>query len=135
MAEIKIKCDSCRGTGKAAKNKQLGGFPGCFWCKGKGYTTQEVDEDAYYAWELKQMSKSQLALTDHDKYRWQCSVEGCLRYTVIRDYGIAPWYHTRWGWLDLSVHVMLCHPHGKQENAGQALQYKYGAGDKHLCVF
>lgn len=60
------------------------------------------DDEAAARAELQAMTRDQLSLVDHDVYYWPCCIEGCNNKTLIRDYGLAPLYWTRWGWYNLN---------------------------------
>lgn len=135
MPIIKEKCPNCRGTGKVRNIAKHTGNSVCFLCEGSGKLTLTVSEEELAAWELQHMTKEQLALVDHDKYYWQCCIDGCERHTLIRDYGIEPIYYTRWGWLDLSMTVMRCAKHAKEEDKLKLNPpRKQGCGIKHLVA-
>lgn len=74
--------------------------------------------------ELMSMSKEQLALVDHDVLRWVCQGVDCAGYTKIKDYGISPWYWTRWGWLNLEHHYLHCARCWKAEKRGVDVPHK-----------
>jgi hypothetical protein len=133
MIEVKIVCIECKGKKYHTNNDKKTGRTACFSCLGKGWLLHSMDEDEAAKLELMQMPKDKLALVDHDKYKWQCYVEGCTKFTAVKDYGIAPHYFTRWGWKDLSVTVMRCYKHAQAEDErAELLLHKPGNGENHL---
>lgn len=67
-------------------------------------------------------------------YRWYCGVEGCQRYTRVKEFGLPPYffwpvkqYHNekkklwRGGWIEGTAHAFLCGDHWKPVNDGRII--------------
>ena len=76
--------------------------------------------------ELLAMSPNELAKVDHDGIRWTCCVEGCERYTYVRDYGVAPYYYWRKKFQKFDNHRFYCGKHWQYfKRVPNKLVYKY----------
>lgn len=64
---------------------------------------------------IRKLPKAQLDLIDHDIYKWQCCAEGCTGFTRVRDYGEAPFYYHRKGWMHLNRMRWCCSKHWAME--------------------
>jgi len=89
-----------------------------------------MNEDEKYIFDL---PAEKLEFVPHDVLKWQCSAEGCNRYTRIKDFGISPYYRDKSKWTDLSCTILLCSKHWPiYKKSPNLIVYKQGSGIDHL---
>lgn len=97
------------------------------------FTSNDEEQEAIQA--LKSMSKDALSLVDHDVLKWVCQGLDCQGYTKIKDFGVSPWYYTRWGWLNLEKHYLHCSRCWRAEKAGIDVPHKETSPIENLIKF
>lgn len=86
------------------------------------------------------LSKEELNAAEAPKVKWHCCVEGCNRYSRVKDFGVLPKVWWKNHWVDLTAQVLYCGKHWKlfraQQKKGMLYEpmegYKPGSGINHL---
>jgi hypothetical protein len=86
--------------------------------------------------ELKSMSREELDKVPYDKKKWVCQGKKCSNGTVVRDYGIAPFFYLQRkcdaGWVNLNLQFWMC---GKHNKARKRLEKNYDEDAVFLKIF
>lgn len=91
----------------------------------------ELDETP----DIKKMSREELNKIPFDKWRIYCKVQGCNRFTHLRDYGIWPVLFGRFvggDWINVHESYFLCHNHYKlidKEKKQLHMKYYFSVDD------
>lgn len=69
--------------------------------------------------DVKSLSREELLKVPHDTWRMFCCVQGCNRFTRVKDFGLWPEVHGRFmsgDWLDINKRQFVCDGHWKFYN-------------------
>lgn len=120
-------CNNCGTEHRILYRANRKGIAGLWLCPECCVETQRA------RYELRQMPEHELASVSFEVLKWQCSVEGCCRFTRIKDYSCSPFYHWRKGWIDLSQNIFYCAKHWQYfKRVPERLKYKPGPGEDHI---
>lgn len=86
--------------------------------------------------DIKELSPGELKKVPFEKIKLLCSVNGCCRFTSVKDYGISPVYYGFSQWIDLSTIIYFCPKHWREYKAANKnnniFEYKIGSALNHL---
>lgn len=121
------KCSYCeKNAGIVERTGKIGGDP--HWaCESCFVETQLARTQVIL------MKEPQLQELSFDILKWTCCIEGCDRFTRIKDYSCTPYYHWRKKWWNLRHSVFYCGKHWQYfKRVPEKLIYKPGNGEEHL---
>jgi hypothetical protein len=86
--------------------------------------------------DLKGLADTELKKVPFERRKLLCSVNGCSRFTHVKDYGISPEFYAFGSWNDLSQTLFFCPKHWKEYKAanrnGGIFEYKEGPAINHI---
>jgi hypothetical protein len=81
-----------------------------------------MSEDEEY---IRSLPEDRLEMLEPELRKWRCCIEGCDRFSRIKDFGISPIYRWRKKWFDVTHTVLYCGKHWKYfKRVPEKLTYK-----------
>lgn len=64
--------------------------------------------------DIRSLTPEELEKVPFDKVKWCCCIKHCGGSTVLKDYGIRPWFRWRKRWLFIKPRIYFCGKHSKR---------------------